>query len=320
MFEGTMENLVRSFAVMATPGYLLPEPLSTISLSWAFVIGALVGSFLNVVIARVPQGKSVVRPRSQCMKCQSLVRWFDNIPMISWIVLKGRCRTCGVSISFRYFLIEFIVGLFALGIAYRYGLNLLGLERFCFAILLIAIAFVDIDTWTIPYELVLPGAVFGLGFALVGFWANTIGATVVPLTANLEEALISRILGGVFGFLGLNAFRVLSTVYLRKRGRLAEDQEAMGLGDPLLLGMMGMFLGWPVLPLILFLGAVQGTFAGLILKLAGKLKAPQVAVETADDAWTPPSDSIQFGPFLALAGLEVAFLGITWIPFFSRLY
>lgn len=314
----TVSDLFASFAVFAQPLKGLPPELSTLGLVWSFVIGSLFGSFLNVVILRIPHGLSVVRPRSRCVKCGELIRWFDNIPVVSWVLLRGKCRYCGVSISARYALIEMTVGLFAVGIAYQFGLNLMSLERLVFVCVMVAIAFIDLDTWTIPFEVVIPGVCFAFFFAAIGLWMGHIGHMIVPGVDDVHQAALERVLGGIVGFLALNAFRVLATVYLRKKGRIEDDQEAMGLGDPLLLGLIGCFVGWKVLPIVLFLAATQGTIAGLILKIAGHLHEPKVAVEIEGDDWQPPSDAIQFGPFLVLAGLEVAFLGITWIPFFSK--
>jgi leader peptidase (prepilin peptidase) / N-methyltransferase len=274
----------------------LPPPLGFLSLLWAFAIGACWGSFTNVVIARVPEGMSVVSPRSRCPKCGTQIAAFDNIPVVSWVVLRGKCRACRAPISPRYPFIEALVGLLAMAIVARHGFSLPALELFTFATILVAIAFVDLDTWTVPHPLWIALAVAGLGFgaassALAGDW----------------WVLLDRAIGAAGAGLLLSALIVVATGVLRRTGRLTGDQTAMGWGDPLILIGVGAFLGWRLLPLVVFLAAVAGSVVGIALKARGGLKGEEPVSETDD--WIPPRDAVPFGPFLALGALAAAFFG-----------
>src|SRR6478736_988948 len=141
---------------------LIAEQAPHLFLGFCFAFGAIVGSFLNVVIARVPEGLSVVSPPSRCPRCKSAIAWYDNVPIVSWLLLRARCRGCGLPISARYPLIELLGGVLAMAIAWRYGPTREGLAAFVFSMLLLALAFIDLDTWLLPYELTLPLLALGL--------------------------------------------------------------------------------------------------------------------------------------------------------------
>lgn len=275
---------------------------------FAFVFGALWGSFGNVVIYRLPQeGMSIVSPGSRCGSCGAPVAWYDNIPIVSYLVLRGRCRKCKTSFSPRYMLVEALCGVlsFALFMAYvvaplvqgggaeglvRYGLWFV----FCFGLVLIT--FTDLDWWIIPNEIVLPLAVIGLG---VSAWDESwLG---VPFS---EAALAAAIGYGVVWSLRL--------LYLRLRGI-----EAMGLGDGKLLMAIGAFGGLPAIAWALGAGALQGLLISVPMLLFGKQVAnsdlqevhgedPELGEEDPDAGVM--GMRVPFGPFLALAALEYVLL------------
>lgn len=282
-------------ALSARPA-LLPPALAVLSVAWAFVFGACWGSFANVVIARVPEGLSVVWPRSRCPSCGTQIAARDNVPVLSWLLLRGRCRACGVGISARYPFVELLVGLFAVSLVMRDGWTLSALESFTFAIILVAIAFIDLDTWTVPHPLWIALAASGLLF----------GAAAAAL-ADDWGLLMARVISGAGAGLFFAALVVVATGILRRMGRLAPDQLAMGWGDPLIVIGIGAFLGWRLLSMVVFLASLQGAVVGLALKARGHLRGDR-PVSAADD-WVPPAGALPFGPFLALGALEARFFG-----------
>lgn len=274
----------------------LPPPLAALSLAWAFLFGACWGSFANVVIARVPAGLSVVRPRSRCPACGTQIAASDNIPILSWVLLRGRCRACGASISWRYPFVELLAGLIGLALVARYGWSLEACELFTFAIILMAIAFIDVDTWTVPHPMWIALTVGGVGFGIARAGV-----------ASDWSLLADRAIGGAAGGAALAALVVGSTAVLRRTGRLAPDEFAMGWGDPLIMLGIGAFLGFSPLPAVVFLASLQGSVVGLVLKARGSLRGGEPV--SATDTWVPPPGAMPFGPFLAIGALEVAFFG-----------
>lgn len=268
-------------------------------LVWAWFFGAVVGSFLNVVVYRLPrEGLSVVRPRSKCPQCDTLIAWYDNIPCFSYLALRGRCRNCSNAISLRYPAVECVTGLLLAYIVWRHGFSLQTVELFFFASVLICVALIDFDTWLIPN-------VLSLGLIPVGLFSGFF--QVQPALFHVEFfglpfLVMERLLGAVSGFGMLASLLVVSTYLLRRAGRLGPEEFAMGWGDPFLLAGIGAFTGWPALPLIVFLASAQGVLVGFWL-----LKTDRINQEPAEeDGWTPPSSGVPFGPFLALGALESA--------------
>ncbi len=241
-------------------------------LLWAAVlyVGAAVGSFLNVVIHRVPLGESVVKPRSRCPACRTTIAWYDNIPVLSWLALRGKCRGCGTGISGRYPFIEFITALIALVLFARLGLSIAFGVQFAFSCALIVVAYIDLDHQIIPDKISLPGIVLGLLAAIPGG---------MPA---MTDAVLGVLLGG-----GL--LLTVAWVYERSTGR-----EGMGGGDVKLLAMIGAFLGWQGVLLTLLLGSLLGSAIGLVL----------MASQGADRKLAIP-----FGPFLSLGALVTLFWG-----------
>jgi leader peptidase (prepilin peptidase)/N-methyltransferase len=296
---------------------------------WCAAFGAVVGSFLNVVIARLPRGESVVRPRSRCPRCGTPIAWFDNLPIVSWILLRARCRACRERISVRYPLVE-ALGAAAAWLAWqRHGLSAAAAAELCFVALVLALAFIDIDTWLLPHALTWP--LIGLGLA-----ASALGLGRAGLMDSLS--------GAGLGFAAFAAVAVVGERIFRK--------EALGFGDVWFLAGLGAWLGMKALLPMVLLASLQGSVVGIALVLLGRsapgpreppvpLPAPSPAPSpsptqpptatpittapptptvattmaqpstsslAADEDWVPPRHAVPFGPFLALGALEWLYL------------
>ncbi|UYL08967.1 prepilin peptidase [Bdellovibrio sp. SKB1291214] len=237
-----------------------------------FLFGALFGSFGNVVIYRLPREESIVKPRSYCYSCKKQVAWYDNIPILSWFILGGKCRNCGAKFSFRYPLVELIMAtLFAL--AYHYaGLSWDLLEYLIFIFGLVVCTFIDLDHMILPDEFTLSGIVIGL-----------VGAALNPHREFLDS-LYGVLMGG--GFLWGMAY--LYWIFTK--------QEGMGGGDIKLLAWIGALLGWKAIPFVIMSSAIIGSVVGLVA--ARKQKAGLKTI-------------IPFGPYLAFAAVLYLFGGQT---------
>lgn len=295
----------------AEPALALGELAGGLSLGlqiYAFVWGAVWGSFINVVVHRLPLGASLVYPPSACATCGTGIRWFDNIPILSYLLLRGRCRACGAGYSARYMLVELICGVLSLALFRSLALPIealdplvdaawqwLWLQTFVYG--LIAITFIDLEHLYIPDEISFGGLVIGIA-----------GAHFLPVDAPQDHTLGA--LAGA-GFLGL--------VWLI--GWIVYRREAMGLGDVKLLAMIGAFVGWQALPFVLFAAAIQALVATLLARIYTAVtgKASGLTLTTAeldarfDEEGLYDDDgshtALPFGPFLALAGLEALFFG-----------
>ena len=295
-------------AWLATPPRELPMFAAVFVLGTAFLFGSLWGSFLNVVIARVPRGISVVTPRSRCPKCEKQIGAVDNIPILSWLILRAKCRNCGVPISARYPFVELLGGLACAAAVARHGVTIPALELTIFILVLIAISFIDLDTFTVPTSLAITLVATGLGFGVIRWLMG------VDAYGGVEGGVVvDRLIGGIGSGLMLGAIVVVATGILRRvkgadgQPRVGPNDWAMGWGDPLIIAGIGAHLGWQLMPLTLFLASVAGSVVGLALKYSGKLKNRGPISE--DDPWIPPDDAVPFGPFLALGGLLAAFFG-----------
>ena len=238
---------------------------------FAFLFGLAVGSFLNVCIYRIPLKKSIVRPPSSCPQCGGRIRFYDNIPVLSYIVLLGRCRQCRARISLRYPLVELIVGLLSAALFIPLGPSLQYLFLFLFTAALVAIAFIDLDHKIIPDVISLPGILVGVAFS---FFPS---AGISPL-----DAVIGAVGGGAFLLL-------VGTVFEKVTGR-----EGMGGGDVKLLAMIGAWMGWKALPFIILISSFTGAVIGGLSLVASRQGM---------------RSRIPFGPFLALGALLFLFFG-----------
>ncbi len=256
-----------------------------------FIFGLIVGSFLNVCIVRLPKGRSVVNPPSHCPKCGERIRWYDNIPLISFIILSGRCRSCGEAISWRYPLVELINGLFYLFIYKEYGLGgeMLLVMAFCSA--LIVITFIDIDHQIIPDVITLPGMLIGLALGPV-FMSSLTDTLPFGLGNIFPHAgmYLTGFLNSIVGLL-LGGAPLYLIGWLWERLR---NIEAMGGGDIKLMGLVGSMLGWKAALLTIMLGALMGSIVGLVLILLKRHSMDRV---------------IPFGPFLAAGAVLSLFYG-----------
>jgi leader peptidase (prepilin peptidase) / N-methyltransferase len=255
------------------------------SLTFAFAGGACVGSFLNVVAWRVPLGKSIVWPGSHCPACGSPIAWFDNIPILSYLVLGGRCRNCGGSISARYAAIELLTAVVAVVCIVRFGVTARALSMFALAALLIALSVMDLEAWVLPAGVTRFGTVLGLFLA----WLTD------------HPPLRTALVGALVGWATLTTIGWIGSLILKA--------EALGSGDPPLLGMIGAFLGWPSLLPVLLLASLQGSAAGLfLLALRGRAHGGDDVVHA--DGWVPPANAMPFGFYLSLGALEYALLDL----------
>ncbi len=276
-----------------------------------FIFGTIVGSFLNVCIYRIPAGISVVFPGSRCA-CGQKIRWYDNIPVISWLILGGKARCCGRPFSIRYPLVEALTGVLFL-FAWLAHTPAVAIVGFLFLAFLIASTFIDLDHMIIPDRFSIGGAVLGVLIAFALPALHGVESTI-PLLASLESG-VRAIIGMLVGAGLVYWIAVLGEIVFRK--------PAMGEGDVKFVGFIGAFCGWQGALFAMFGGALIGTLALLPLLLMGKFgsgkdasalaaPAPSADDEGAEE-WTPGPSHIPFGPFLAAAG-ALYFLGFsTWV-------
>ncbi len=243
-----------------------------------FVLGLLIGSFLNVCIYRIPRdGLSINSPRwSICPDCQATIKFYDNIPVLSYVLLRGRCRDCGNRISIAYPLVELITGGLFLLVYYRFGLTLGFVHGCLFVALLIPVSWIDARWYIIPNAIIAIGLLLGLGIT-----------AAVSVQQHDWYYVLEHLIGAVAGSGILLLIGILGKAILRK--------EAMGGGDIKLMALIGLFLGaWPHLLIVVVLSAFIGSFVGLLLI-----------------AFTERSrhHPIPYGPFLALAAVLDLFWG-----------
>jgi len=247
-----------------------------------FMFGAMVGSFLNVCIYRMPREESIVKPRSHCTNCKKTVAWFDNVPLLSYLLLKGKCRNCKKPISFQYFIVELLTGAMFLWFYKSFDISILGLIYIIFACGLIISTFVDFNFRIIPDEISLGGIVLGL---VVSFIYPQLHDSTGHLVGLLRSFLGVIVGGGIIWLTGVV-------------GDFIFKKETMGGGDVKLLGMIGAFLGWQAAIMTFFIAPLFGAVVGIIIKIRTK------------------NSLIAYGPYLALASIVVLFWGkdiLRWI-------
>jgi leader peptidase (prepilin peptidase) / N-methyltransferase len=242
----------------------------------AFLAGLLIGSFLNVCIYRLPRDLSVVAPRSYCPHCERTIAWYDNIPVLSFLILRGRCRHCGKRISIRYPLVELATAIAFATCAGSLGASLAALKWSIFSALLIALIAADLEERILPDEFTLGGTALGLIFAALSRFG--------PRLISLEESALGAVIAS-------GAMWLVGWLYKKVRHR-----EGLGLGDVKMLAMMGAFLGISDTLLALIAGSAFGVVAGLAYILI-----------TRKD---PSTYQLPFGTFLGAAALAVALWGV----------
>lgn len=233
----------------------MPSDLEPLHVVAAIVIGLLFGSFLNVCIYRIPRDLSVVAPRSFCPECGERIRWHDNVPLLSYALLRGRCRACGKPIGLRYPVVELTTAILFAAIAIRYGWTLPAFKWELFEALVIALFWTDLEERLLPDELTLGGTLAGLILAVFVRVPGQLGQLFLPGSKTVWQSLFNAgtgaiVLAGPIWMLGL--------IYKRVRGR-----EGVGLGDVKLLVMLGVFLGLENGLLALLIGAVSGSVLGI---------------------------------------------------------
>ena len=266
----------------------------------AFVLGTCIGSFLNVCIYRLPAEESVMYPGSRCPQCARPISWYDNIPLLSWLWLRARCRGCQAAIPVRYPLVESAAGGLALLALLRFGLTPMAAVAFVFSAALLLITFVDFDHKFIPDEVSLPGIVVGLA-------ASFLEGPPTPI-----DALLGVALGG-------GALWLVAWGYERATGT-----EGMGLGDVKLLAMIGAFLGWRAIPAVLVISSLTGSVVGLgVIAVRGAPVARRIVRRLGPLALVPflrrasRRTELPFGPYLALGALIALYMpgaSLPWHP------
>ncbi|SEA65142.1 type 4 prepilin peptidase 1 . Aspartic peptidase. MEROPS family A24A [Desulfuromusa kysingii] len=250
-------------------------------LSSAFILGAVIGSFLNVCIYRIPAGKSIVSPPSACPHCGHRIKWFQNIPIVSYLFLGGKCASCKTAISFRYPAIEALTGLLFVLNLYYFGFSLATLIYWVFLAALVTISFIDLDHQIIPDVISLPGIIVGFVCSFFIPWLPWL------------DSLLGIVLGG-------GILLAIAWIYERVAKR-----EGMGGGDIKLLAMLGAFLGWKAILPVVFIASLFGSLVGV----------PLMLLQKGDTKLAIP-----FGPFLAFAAIVYLFWGQELIFWYLNLF
>jgi leader peptidase (prepilin peptidase)/N-methyltransferase len=296
-----------------------------------FIYGLAFGSFLNVCIYRMPLGLSVVKPRSACPNCKRAIAFYDNLPVLSWLLLAGRCRHCKVRISVRYLLIEVLTGALFLGCYAYAGLTLATLKYCVFGFLLLGLIFTDAETKLLPDKLTLPGLALGLVFSLlvpVHDLASQLvpGMVSLPFSADLATPLLSLLDSLLGAALGASFIYGAGAVYLRWRGA-----EGMGFGDVKLMAMVGAFLGIKLTIFTIFAASVAGSLFGLTTVMVVWIKRTHRFMRRLADlgaarrrGWQSAQMvyrhyQMPFGVFLGSMALLALFVGNQFLSWYGRL-
>jgi leader peptidase (prepilin peptidase) / N-methyltransferase len=252
----------------------------------AFLFGLLLGSFANVCIYRLPRDLSVAGPRSECPFCEKTIAWYDNVPILSYFLLKGRCRNCKEPISWRYPIVELLVAAFCALAVYQYGFTLPALKQALLHFILVTLFFTDLETFILPDEFTLGGCL--LGVALAWWYPSPWGlGNMIGFKDDAFRSLFNASASaGVFGAI----FWAVSELYYRLRG-----MDGLGLGDVKMMMLLGAFLGLYHTTLVVFLASLSGALIGSALILAKK--------QSLRDTELP------FGVYLASAGILISLFG-----------
>ena len=304
------------------------DPLIT---SGIFAFGLIFGSFLNVCIYRLPRGLSVVSPGSACPNCDRPIRFYDNVPVLSWLFLRGRCRQCKEKITPRYAMVELLTGFLFVLCYSHFGLSLAMLKCAVLGFLLLGLIFTDAETHLLPDKMTLPGLAFGLIISLfvpVNDLASLLlpGVWQIPVSSDISWRLFSFIDAAVGAAVGASFLYGAGAIYLRARG-----VEGMGFGDVKLMGMMGAFLGLRLTILTIFASSLAGSLFGLWTVFAVWIKRTQRRKHVFHEsgsaarrhAWASAVIALRrhqmpFGVFLGSMGLVAFFYGQQFLRWYWR--
>jgi len=249
-------------------------------LAFAAAFGAIIGSFLNVVIYRLPLGQSIVSPPSRCRKCGYSLQWYDNIPIISWVLLRGRCRKCGVNVSWQYPIVELVTALLFVLVVWLTPSGPLLASRLLLVCILIALFGIDLEHQILPNSITLPGIVAGVLLSLIA-------------PPGWKDSLLGVLLGG--GVL----YAIAGAYYLWRR------EEGLGMGDVKMLGMIGAFLGWKAVLVTLVLSSFSGAVIGVAL-----IAAQRGGLRLA----------LPFGTFLSIGALVAMLAGEALVAWYAGFF
>jgi leader peptidase (prepilin peptidase)/N-methyltransferase len=326
---------LRSLEVRAQPRFLKERQKYSVDPVYAsaiFLFGLAFGSFLNVCIYRLPLGLSVVTPRSACPGCKRAIAFYDNLPVVSWVLLRGRCRNCQSRISPRYLFVELLTAALFLACYIYFGLTLATLKYCVFGFLLLGLIFTDAETKLLPDKLTLPGLAFGLLFSLLvpvhDMASQFLPAMVnLPFSADLATRLFSLLDSLLGAALGASFIYGAGAVYLRWRGA-----EGMGFGDVKLMAMVGAFLGIKLTILTIFAASLAGSLFGLttvfvvwikrthrfMRRLANLQAARRRGWQSAQMVYR--HYQMPFGVFLGSMALLALFVGNQFLIWYGRLW
>jgi len=286
------------------------------------VLGLLFGSFLNVCIYRIPRGLSVVHPGSACPKCGKAIQFYDNIPVLSWLILRGKCRNCSTPITPRYLIVELLTGCVFLVCYWHFGLSLATLKCAIFGFLLLGLIFTDAETRLLPDKMTLSGLVIGLIFS----WFVPVndllsallpGVLQVPVSLHFSYRLYSFLDATLAALIGASFLYGAGAIYLRARG-----VQGMGFGDVKLMAMIGSFVGLRLTILTIFAASLAGSAFGLSTVLAVWVKRTarrkrafhETSAVARKRAWPSAMIALRryqmpFGVFLGTMGLGTFLFG-----------
>jgi leader peptidase (prepilin peptidase)/N-methyltransferase len=297
-------------------------------IAFIFVFGLVIGSFLNVCILRIPEDISIVAPGSRCPQCQTPIKWYDNVPVLGWMWLRGKCRTCGLAISVMYPLVELATGLLFVACYLEFGLTQTAVKWLFFTCLIVVLTITDLRIRILPDLVNWPGFAAGVFFSAVvppndgtAVWLYTTTFHRMPQAWAL--GLLDSLLGAAFGSFLLWG---VAAIYKRVRGR-----EGMGMGDVKMMAMVGAFLGVRGAFLTIMLGTLLGTLIGIAIivvlyaagwqrKLAERASRRGLG-STNTLRWAIASQyQLPLGTFLGIAALLVVYFGPTIMMRWSQLF
>jgi leader peptidase (prepilin peptidase) / N-methyltransferase len=267
-------------------------------LALALILGLVIGSFLNVCILRLPHGMSIMLPRSHCPQCQKLIPWYDNVPILSFLLLKGRCRHCRKPISARYPLIEAASGIVSVLLFVKFGLGLEWFIFLCFSSALLVLAFIDVDHRILPDPITLNGIWIGVLTSVYLARPSPIITGLLKFSGfNVSNPRLLALFGSLLGMVvGGGLLWFVGEAYLRLRGI-----EGMGFGDVKMMAMVGAFLGAPLALFTIMLGSLLGSIIGLVfIRFTDKTRDYE----------------LPFGTFLGFAGIIAVLYGETLVSLY----